>query len=297
MVTWSFSSRTFHELANYGTIKVSIDKLANKIDKGEKCKMGEKIMLAYERTGNKESNTTLVFLHGSTMTKKGLLPLAEEFKDYNCIVFDLLAHGQSAGEEPEEVKVFAEAVEYSIQELQQQKVVSEQVILLGYSMGGAITCEVAIRKNITLTGIVLLSSGGDLKNHTPLVDALKEMPAEQFRTVAILGELFGSEASEDERERISNLFATTMVPDIIGYGDLMASNRYDNLKACSEISIPALMVHGSEDKIVLPTAAIETWKVIDNSQMLMIPYKGHAAIYEDTGVIRDKIIAFVEKCV
>lgn len=258
--------------------------------------MGEKIMLAYERTGNKDSNTTLVFLHGSTMTKEGLLPLAEEFKDYNCIVFDLLAHGQSAGEEPEEVKVFAEAVEYSIQELQRQKVVSEQIILLGYSMGGAITCEIAIRKNITLKGIVFLSSGGDLKNHTPLIDELKKMPAEQFRTVEILGELFGAEASEEEKERISNLFATTMTADIIGYGDLMASNRYDNLKACSEISVPALMVHGSDDKIVLPTAAMETFKAIDNSQMLMIPYKGHAAIYEDTKLIINKITAFVGKC-
>lgn len=258
--------------------------------------MEEKTILAYAKTGNKDSNTTLVFLHGSTMTKEGLLPLAEEFKDYNCIVFDLTAHGQSAGKEPEEVKVFAEAVEYSIQELQQQKVVSEQVILLGYSMGGAIACEAAIRKNIALQGIVLLSSGGDLKNHTPLIDALKKMPAEQFRTVTILPELFGTETSEDEKERIFNLFASTMAADITGYGDLMASNRYDNLKACSEISVPALMVHGSDDKIVLPTAAIETWKAIDNSQMLMIPYKGHAAIYEDTKLIRNKIIAFVEKC-
>ena len=258
--------------------------------------MGEKIMLAYKQAGNKDSDTTLIFLHGSTMTKEGMLPLAEEFKDYNCVVFDLTAHGQSEGEEPKEVRTFAEDVEYSIQQLQQQKVVSERMFLLGYSMGGAITCEVAIRKNIKLTGMVLLSSGGDLKHHTPLLGELKAIPAEQFKTEEIVGGVLGTDTSEAEKERIIELFVTTKVSDVIGYGDLMNSNAYDHLDACKEIDIPALMVHGNDDRIVLPTAAIETWKVIRNSQLLMIPYKGHGAIYENTCLVRDKIISFVEMC-
>lgn len=258
--------------------------------------MGEKIMLAYERIGNKNSDITLVFLHGSTMTKEGLLPLAEQMKDYNCIVFDLRAHGQSDGEEPENVSAFVEDVEYSITQLQQQKEATDRIILLGYSMGGAITCEVAIRKNVTLAGMVLLSSGGDLKDYTPLVEGLKAMPAEQFRTADILDALFGSDVTEQEKERIKQLFLSTMVADVIGYGDLMASNRYNNLDACKEIDIPALLVHGSSDQIVLPMAAIETWKLIEHSELLMLPYRGHGVIYEEIETIRDKIAAFVKKC-
>lgn len=259
--------------------------------------MGNGNMLAYKRTGNEDSGITLVFLHGSTMSKEGLLPLAEEFRDYNCIVFDLTAHGQSDGEEPEQISVFAGDVEYSVKQLQQQKIATERIILLGYSMGGAITCEVAIRRNIELAGIVLLSSGGDLNSYTPLVDQLKEMPVEQFRTEDILDALFGGETSEADRKRISELFAATKVPDVTGYGDLMASNRYNRLQACKEITVPALMVHGSDDKIVLPMAAVETWKTIENSELLMIPYKGHGVIYEDMHLVRDKIISFVKMCV
>lgn len=258
--------------------------------------MGRENMLAYERVGNQESEITLVFLHGSTMTKEGMLPLAKEFQDYNCIVFDLTAHGESKEEEPESISTFAEDVEYSIGQLKQKKEASERVILLGYSMGGAITCEIAIRKNIELAGIVFLSSGGDLKNHTPLVDDLKKMPVDQFKTEEILGGLFGSCTTEDEAKRIAELYAATKVADEIGYGDLMLSNGYDNLAACKGITVPALMVHGSDDQIVLPGAAIETWKAIANSQLLMIPYLGHAAIYEDTYLIRDKIISFIKTC-
>lgn len=253
-------------------------------------------ILAYERTGKQDSDTTLIFLHGSTMTKEGMLPMAREFRDYNCIVFDLTAHGQSDGEEPEEVVTFAEDVEDSVIRLQQQNVVSKEIILLGYSMGGAIACEIAIRRNVALAGMVLLSSAGNLKDYTPLVENLKGMPADQFKTEDILAFLFGTDTPASEAERLTQLLTVTKAADIAGYGDLMASHRYDRLDACKDIAIPVMLIHGNDDKIVLPAAAIETWKTISNSELLMLPYKGHAAIYEEPDFVRDKILSFVKVC-
>lgn len=253
-------------------------------------------VLPYARTGNSESDVTLVFLHGSTMSKGGLAPLANAFKDYNCIVFDLTAHGEAGGEEPDAINGFAEDVEYCVDQLKEQGVVKGKVILLGYSMGGAITCEVAIRGKINLSGIVLLSSGADLNNYTPLVDGLKPTPAEDFKTEVIIDALFGTDTSEEDKERMRELFLSTKSADVTGYADLMVSNAYNNLEACKNIKIPALMVHGSDDIIVEPMAAIETWKAIEGSQLLMIPLKGHGAIFEDTEYIKDKIVSFVKTC-
>lgn len=73
----------------------------------------------------------------------------------------------------------------------------------------------------------------------------------------------------------------------------MVSNAYNNLEACKGIKIPALMVHGSSDVIVEPMAAVETWRAIEGSQLLMVPYKGHSAIFEDTEMIKDKIVSFI----
>lgn len=255
--------------------------------------MGRQNMLAYKRLGDQESETTLIFLHGSTMTKGGMLPLAKEFTDYNCIVFDLTAHGDSGEEEPDEISVFAEDVEYSVQQLQQKKEVSGKVFVLGYSMGGAITCELAIRKRLALSGIVFLSSGADLKHYTPMVEQLKEMPVEQFKTKDILPALFGSDIAEKKAGKIMDLFLATKTEDAVGYGDLMASNRYDALARCAGITIPAMLIHGSEDRVVLPGAAVATWEAIQGSQLLMIPYRGHGAVYEDLALVRDKIAAFL----
>lgn len=258
--------------------------------------MSETVKLAYSRTGNEGSGTTLVFLHGSTMTKEGMLPLAQQFTEYNCVTFDLTGHGESEGEEPEQVLTFAENVENALLQLQEENIVTDRIILLGYSMGGAITCEIAYRKRVKLAGIVILSSGANLKDYTPMIDDLKAMPAEAFRTDDILSYLFGADTPQEDVERITEHFSRTKVADVIGYGDLMASNRYDHWAVCEGIDVPVLLVHGSDDQIVLPMAAVETWRRIKGSELLMIPYKGHGAIYEDTGLVRDKIRSFVKQC-
>ena len=167
--------------------------------------------------------------------------------------------------------------------------------MLGYSMGGAITCEIALRKKIHLAGIVLLSSGADLNSYTPLVDGLKQIPAEQFDSGAIFSYLFGSDTSQEAKDKIVEIFDSTKVSNEIGYGDLMASNQYNRLFECQKIDIPTFLVQGNDDQIVLPEAAVATWRTIPNSQLFMIPYKGHAAIYEEQKLVTDKIKDFLGK--
>ncbi|MDE7321302.1 MAG: alpha/beta fold hydrolase, partial [Lachnospiraceae bacterium] len=292
------SRKSFLYLEYYGTIILAINVLKKEKTKDVKgeCKMASEKILPYERIGDSASSTTLVFLHGSTMSMGGMHPFASAFNEYNCIVFDLTGHGKSDEKEPDKISVFAEDVEYSLNRLKEQNIATEQVILLGYSMGGAITCEIAARGKLELGGIVLLSSGADLKNYTPLVDNLKTVPMEKFQAEDILDALFGPDTTDEDKKRIKELFISTKSADATGYMDLMVSNAYNNLEACREIKIPALMVHGSSDIIVEPMAAVETWRAIEGSQLLMVPYKGHSAIFEDTEMIKDKIVSFIKMC-
>lgn len=249
--------------------------------------------LKYVQMGNTSSSISLVFLHGSTMTKEGMLPLAKMFPQFNCISFDLTAHGESKGQLPEEISDLSKVVETSISVLQDNKVIGEKIILLGYSMGGAIVFDIAKRKKIDLMGMVILSSGADLKNYTPLVDGLKSMPPEQFKTSEIIQYLFGKDTPEEERKKISDTFLQAKVEDLVGYNDLMISNNYNQIEKCNGIRLPTLVIHGSDDTIVLPDAGMETWKRIKDSELLILPYKGHAAIFEDTELVSNKINEFV----
>lgn len=255
----------------------------------------EKVMLAYKQIGDRKCETTLIFIHGSTMTKEGMMPVAEGFTKYNCIIFDLRAHGESMGEEPYEITAFAEDVEYSVSQLQKSDIIGEKVVALGYSMGGAVVCEIALRKKLKLSGMVLLGSGADLSSYTPLVDELGKISKQEFESESLFSYMFGTDISESEKKEVIQLLNLTKVADEIGYEDLMVSKRYNRLEECKSIDVPALMIHGSDDRIVLPMAAVETWRTIPNSELLMIPYRGHAALIEDQKLVKEKIVSFVEK--
>ena len=124
--------------------------------------MGIKILrskISWKVVNRRRGGISLVFLHGSTMTKEGMEPFAKKFKNYNCVVMDLTAHGQSKGEEPKDIAGFAADIEATIRYLKDIKILTGQVVLLGYSMGGAIACEIAIRKKINLSGLVILRMG------------------------------------------------------------------------------------------------------------------------------------------
>lgn len=255
----------------------------------------KEVKLAYKQIGDSSSKTTLVFIHGSTMTKEGMLPVVQGFTKYNCIVFDLRAHGESVGEEPDTITTFAEDIEYSVRELQKKNVVGDKLIALGYSMGGAIVCEIALRKRLKLSGMVLFGSGADLKNYTPLVEQLKEVPIEKFESAGLFSYMFGADTPEADRAQVIQLLNQTKVADKIGYGDLMVSNKYNKLDQCGEIEIPALLVQGGDDQVVLPGAAIETWKAIKDSELLMIPYRGHAVLVEEQSLVTKKVTSFIAK--
>ena len=252
-------------------------------------------VLAYKQIGNPKSERTLIFLHGATMTKEGMLPFAERFPDYNCIVFDLEAHGESGGTEPTEVSQFAKGVEHSIQVLQKEGKITEDLIVMGYSMGGAITCEIAIQGNITLKGIVLLSSGANLDKYTPLVDGLKHVPKEFFDIEDILHYLFGPDSTEEERNAIIKGLQDTKCSNATGYDDLMVANKYNHLSELGKVKVPAMIVHGNDDQIILPMSAIDLWSTLSNSELLMLPYRGHAAILDQGDLIGEKVNSFIKK--
>ena len=252
-------------------------------------------ILAYLQAGNTESSTTLVFIHGSTMTKELMLPVAEKFPKYNCIAVDLPAHGQSEGPAPADVEACAEAVEATISHLQNEGVATKNVIIMGYSLGGAIVAEIAIRKKIDLKGIVFLSSCANMDKYTPLVDGLKGMPVEDFHTADIVDYLFGPDTPEEAKAFTTENFLKYGAPEPVGYNDLIIANKYSRLEDIRGLQLPAMIIHGNDDQIILPMAAVGLWNALPNSELLMLPYRGHSAIFDDGDVVAEKINSFIKR--
>lgn len=256
--------------------------------------MGNKI-LSYLRRGNKKSKITIILIHGALMTKEGMLPIADALEDYNCILLDLTEHGTSPGFEPEDISGFARDVELTVHALKKQGILTEKQIFLGYSMGGAVVCEIAKRKNVWIDGMIMLSTGADLSKYTPLIDEIKKRPASEFSAVDLFKHAFGQDSTEEQKTQIMDALDKTKVSDQLGYQDLLLVSKYNKLHELKNIDIPTLIVHGDEDKVIKVDAALGLYRQLNNSELVILPYRGHTLIYEETDIIKDKLCSFVKK--
>lgn len=254
----------------------------------------EKESFYYEQTGNPNSPETLVFVHGATMTGGGLLPFAAQFAEYNCITVDLPGHGHSIGETRTTVEAFADSVIYLVEELQKSKVASETVTLLGFSMGGCITVEISIRKPSWLKRAVVLSSGADLRGNTPLVSTFNAMSDSEFRCEDLYPHLGGRYTTKEELASESEVMTATKCEDAIGLSDLRTAGDYSRQADVAKIDVPLLIIAGDDDKIVPVNISIRLRDGVQGSEMLILPYRGHSAIYEEIETAAKTIKSFIQ---
>lgn len=236
--------------------------------------------IAYRQVGNKKSEFTLIFIHGATMTGNGLLPLAKSFMNYNCIVIDLPGHGYSVGETKYSVEEFAKSVDLFLMELLCKKIISNHITLIGYSMGGSISFELALKKREEYKRMIILSSGANPIKYTPLIDDMKKQPKEKFNSSEFMKHGFGVNTNDEQKNFLLTILNKTKVDDSIGYTDLVAAGAYNKIEKASEVLIPTLIFAGDEDEIILPQCEMDLWKELKNASIVIVPFYGHTVIFE-----------------
>lgn len=245
----------------------------------------EEEQLYYTQTGDVNSPHTLMFIHGATMTGAGLAPIADCFKEYNCITVDLPGHGQSIGETKHKVEDFADSMEFLINKLHEDHIISDDLTCLGFSMGGCITAQLAIKKLSLLKRIVIMSSGVSLKGNTPLIAEMEKKGFDQFSSMELFENTFGRRTTPEQRELEIKVLNDTKVEDSIGYSDLLAACSYSAEEAAAKIQLPTLIVSGDDDNVVPVQVPLALKRVLPSASMVILPFRGHTAIYEETDYV------------
>lgn len=247
----------------------------------------------YEQSGNPKSGETLVFVHGATMTGAGMKPFVDQFAEYNCITVDLPGHGRSKGETKTTVEEFADCVVYLVEELQKTKIITEAVTILGFSMGGCISTEIAIRGPKWLKRSVVLSSGAGLKGNTPLLNGFNAQSESEFCSEDLFEHLGGRYTTKEELALEIEAMSATKCKDATGLSDLRTACNYNRLADAAGILVPLLIIAGDDDEIVPVNISIRLRDAVPGSQMLILPYRGHSAIFEDTELAVKTVKSFM----
>jgi pimeloyl-ACP methyl ester carboxylesterase len=184
-----------------------------------------------------------------------------------------------------------------------------EVVLCGHSMGGFTACETAIQFPERVERVVLVSAAGittsDLMHQPILAGArvlavLGERAVAQSQRVVVRKRLrrllYASFIRYPDRLATDFLFEITQGSGRRGFNPALAAIlSYDIRDRLPEISVPVLIVWGSEDMLVPHSDAGEYERLIPNSRKVVLDDTGHSAMMERPRTTNELIVEFLRE--
>jgi len=230
---------------------------------------------------------------------------------YRCIAIDLPEHGESPSTaKPFTLTAQVDAVHDFIIKNELDK---QNLHLIGHSMGGQIAIILSIRFPALFTSQVLIAPAGVesySKNEKMLIEAsVKMLPffssEEQMKSILKLS-WFNNNTS-----KLNNYLSALSKSKNFSFENYFKSIQHSILAMLNEpvdvflksITLPTLIIFGEDDKMIpnpvtKRTKTVEiaknAHKLIPNSNLLMIPKKGHFLPFEADNECVKAIIDFLK---
>jgi len=252
-------------------------------------------MLWHERQG---SGPDLVLVHGWGLHGGiwGELP-ALLAKKYRVTILDLPGHGRSR---TANASLSLDAVTDSVAEL-----CPAPAIWLGWSLGGLVALQAARRHPHKVAQLTLISA---TPKFVQAPDWPHAMPAEVFAGFArsltqdyraTLLRFLSLQVGNNESVRavLKHLRAEMFAhgePQPVALAAGLAILEQTDLRAClAEIKVPALVVHGSHDRLAPPAAGEYLAEQLPGARWLRVEGAGHAPFLSHAAQIADAVCASV----
>jgi pimeloyl-ACP methyl ester carboxylesterase len=182
-----------------------------------------------------------------------------------------------------------------------------EVVLCGHSMGGFTACETAIQFPERVERVVLVSAAGITTS-----DIVQQPILASARLLAMLGE---RAVARSRRVVVRKRLRRPLYAGFIRYPDLIATDflfeitqgsgrpafngalaailSYDVRDRLPEISVPVLIVWGSEDMLVPRSDAGQFERLIPRSRKVVLDDTGHSPMMERPRTVNDLIVEFI----
>lgn len=223
---------------------------------------------------------TVVIAHGVAEHSGRYARLAQVLVEQNCAVYalDHRGHGKSGG-----TRAFIEKFEYSVADLDQlvtlaaeQQAPAGKPILIGHSLGGAISLSYAMKHQDKLRGLVLSGPAVQLNPIPMKVRVLARLfsmvsPAKPF--LPIDGSAVSRDPEEVRKYNQDPLNSRTPIP-VRTVTELL--DRLSWLSAgYSVLTLPLLIMHGTADSLALPAGSQRIHELAGSKDKTLKLYEGY----------------------
>jgi pimeloyl-ACP methyl ester carboxylesterase len=218
------------------------------------------------------SALTVLFLHGSGGNREDWQAQLEGLSDLvNTVALELPGHGASEPPGESSVDAYAQWVVEFV-----RTVGLEQVVLVGCSLGSAITQWLALSGEPWIKGIGLVGAGARLRVHPDFLEGLRKDSEKALRLLAD----FALSRTPDPAIHQAVIEKFQKCSADLVHGDLSACNEFDVMKRIAEISLPTSILVGEEDRLTPAKYSHFLHDNIAGSRLAIIPGAGHLAMVE-----------------
>ena len=229
----------------------------------------------------------IVFIHGAGGSHQvWLQQLVVLGRRRRAIAVDLPGHGDSNGSGADRIEAYCDIVRGFITALG-----LDRIVMVGHSMGGAITQSIALAYPGLLAAIVLAGTGVRLRVQPQILAALRGDARRAVEMIAKLVYVSGTPAEVLKQD--ADAMLRTSIPVI--EGDLLACDAFDLMEQAKAVSLPALVICGTDDLVTPPKYAEYLHRQINGSQLQLVPAAGHMVMLEQPGEVSRGIEAFLER--
>jgi len=219
-----------------------------------------------------EYKQSFVFIHGSggdhsawSHQYSGL------HKQYNIAAVDLPGHGNSEGSGENDIGSYCLWVKKLLDILP-----LKNIILVGHSLGAAISLQFALNYPQKIQGIVTVGGGLKMPVNPAIFEFLKTNPVESIELICKFS------VAKANREKfmapLMKSLADTRIDAL--QGDLSACDKFDVSPEISKISLKALAICGAEDKMTPPDFSRQIAESISGAKLCLIEGAGHMVMME-----------------